>query len=96
MTYDYNSWHPVKVKPTDLTQEQTRLLRDSNVFCIYPWIHLHAYPTGETYPCCHAEMKHPVGNTKTNTLRDIINSTEMRQLRSNILSEQKSSVSTLL
>ena len=54
MAYNYNSAD--LVKPTELTEREQFLLKDSKTFCIYPWIHLHAYPTGEAYPCCHAEM----------------------------------------
>jgi hypothetical protein len=53
--YKYNSTD--LVRPTELTERERFLLEDSKTFCIYPWIHLHAYPTGEAYPCCHAEMK---------------------------------------
>ena len=85
-TYKYNSSD--LVRPTELTERETFLLKDSKTFCIYPWIHLHAYPTGEAYPCCHAEMGvGQVGNCKTNTLAEIWNSPEQRQLRVDMLSE---------
>jgi radical SAM protein with 4Fe4S-binding SPASM domain len=67
--YKYNSTN--LVKPVDLTDREQFLLTESKTFCIYPWIHLHAYPTGEAYPCCHAEMKYPVGNCRSNTLKEI-------------------------
>jgi organic radical activating enzyme len=55
---------------------------------MYPWIHLHAYPTGEAWPCCHAEMKvGPVGNCRDNTLSEIANSDAMRKLRLDMLDE---------
>ena len=84
--YKYNSSD--LVKPTELTDREEFLLKDSKTFCIYPWIHVHAYPTGEAYPCCHAEMKvGQIGNCKTNTLAEIWNSPEQRQLRVDMLSE---------
>jgi radical SAM protein with 4Fe4S-binding SPASM domain len=86
MTYNYNSTD--LAKPTQLTEREEFLLKDSKTFCIYPWIHVHAYPTGEAYPCCHAEMKvGQIGNCKTNTLAEIWNSPEQRQLRVDMLSE---------
>lgn len=85
MTYNYNSSD--LVKPLALTQREEFLLKKSKTFCIYPWIHLHAYPTGETYPCCHAEMKHPVGNCKKQTLEQIWNGKDMTNLRQDMLSE---------
>lgn len=83
--YQYNSSD--LVKPVNLTEREQFLLKESKTFCIYPWIHLHAYPTGEAYPCCHAEMDHPVGNCKENTLAEIWQSDVMRQLRQDMLSE---------
>jgi radical SAM protein with 4Fe4S-binding SPASM domain len=73
-----------------LDQREEFLLKDSKTFCIYPWIHLHAYPTGEAYPCCHAEMGvGQVGNCRENTLEQIWNSSAQRQLRVDMLSETK-------
>ena len=84
--YKYNSTD--LVKPVSLTNREEFLLKDSKTFCIYPWIHLHAYPTGEAYPCCHAEMKPGVvGNCRENTLTEIWNSPKQRQLRVDMLSE---------
>jgi len=86
--YKYNSTD--LVRPVDLTSREDFLLKDSKTFCIYPWIHLHAYPTGEAYPCCHAEMGvGQVGNCRTNTLEEIWHNDAMTKLRSNMLSETK-------
>jgi organic radical activating enzyme len=86
--YKYNSAE--LVKQIDLTDRQEFLLKESKTFCIYPWIHLHAYPTGEAYPCCHAEMKHPIGNCRDKTLEEIFYDKPMSELRSNMLAEIKS------
>ena len=83
--YRYNSTD--LVRPTELTEREEFLLTKSKTFCIYPWIHLHAYPTGEAYPCCHAEMQHPVGNCKHSTLQEIWQGDAMRKLREDMLSE---------
>jgi radical SAM protein with 4Fe4S-binding SPASM domain len=73
-----------------LSEREEFLLKDSKTFCIYPWIHLHAYPTGEAYPCCHAEMGvGQVGNCRTNTLEEIWHNDAMTKLRSDMLSETK-------
>ena len=86
MTYKYNSAD--LVRPTELTDREEFLLKDSKTFCIYPWIHLHAYPTGEAYPCCHAEMAYPVGNARHNTLEEIYRDAPMRGLRDDMLNER--------
>ena len=83
--YKYNSSD--LVRPTELTDREQFLLTESKTFCIYPWIHLHAYPTGEAYPCCHAEMKYPVGNCRSNTLEEIWQDRPMQKLRADMLSE---------
>lgn len=84
--YKYNSTD--LVRPVDLTAREEFLLKESQTFCIYPWIHLHAYPTGEAYPCCHAEMAHPVGNCKHNTLEEIYHGEAMNALREDMLNER--------
>lgn len=83
--YKYNSSD--LVRSTELTDREQFLLTESKTFCIYPWIHLHAYPTGEAYPCCHAEMKYPVGNCRSNTLLEIWQDQPMQKLRADMLSE---------
>lgn len=91
--YNYNSTD--LVRPLDLTAREDFLLSKSRTFCMYPWIHLHVYPTGEAYPCCHAEMKSgPVGNCRQNTLQEIANSEGMRQLRLDMLTEIPNSLCT--
>ena len=86
--YKYNSSD--LVKPIDLNEREQFLLSESKTFCIYPWIHLHAYPTGEAYPCCHAEMGvGQVGNCRTNTLEEIWHDQPMVNLRNDMLSETK-------
>ena len=84
--YKYNSAD--LVRPVELTEREEFLLKDSKTFCIYPWIHLHAYPTGEAYPCCHAEMAYPVGNARHKTLEEIYRDAPMRGLREDMLNER--------
>ena len=86
MTYKYNSAD--LVRPVELTEREEFLLKDSKTFCIYPWIHLHTYPTGEAYPCCHAEMTYPVGNARFKTLEQIYRDAPMRELRKDMLNER--------
>jgi MoaA/NifB/PqqE/SkfB family radical SAM enzyme len=84
--YQYNSTD--LVRPTELSERERFLLEDSKTFCIYPWIHLHAYPTGEAYPCCHAEMGiGQVGDCRKNTLEEIWRDQPMAQLRKDMLNE---------
>jgi MoaA/NifB/PqqE/SkfB family radical SAM enzyme len=88
--YDYNSSQPIKIKLENLLDKEKYLLTESKSFCMYPWIHIHAYPTGDAYPCCMSDMKHPIGNTRQNTLEEIWNSEALRQLRVNMLEDLSS------
>ena len=93
MTYNYNGTD--LVRPTELSEREEFLLKDSKTFCIYPWIHLHAYPTGEAYPCCHAEMGvGQVGNCRENTLEQIWTDAPMQRLRADMLSETPNAACT--
>ena len=86
--YKYNSSDLIKKDMNELTDRERFLLTESKTFCIYPWIHLHAYPTGEAYPCCHAEMGvGQIGNCRTHTLEQIWNGEKQTKLRADMLSE---------
>ena len=88
--YAYGSVNPLMINLENISEKERKLLSTSKTFCMYPWIHLHAYPTGEAYPCCMAEMKvGQVGNCKENTLEEIWNSPKQRKLRVDMLTETK-------
>jgi organic radical activating enzyme len=84
--YNYNSTDPIKIELSDLSIAKQELLTKSSSFCIYPWIHLHAYPTGQAYPCCMADMNYPVGNSQQDSLETIWNDAPMRSIRKRMLS----------
>jgi radical SAM protein with 4Fe4S-binding SPASM domain len=83
--YDYNNVRPIKINVDKLSTKHRDLLVDSSVFCIYPWVHLHAYPTGDAYPCCQADMQFPIGDLRQNTIEQVWNQTPMKQIRRNML-----------
>jgi organic radical activating enzyme len=88
--YQYGSANPIKISLNQLNEKEQFLLTESKVFCIYPWTHLHAWPTGQAFPCCMSEPEGQVGNCKTQTLEQIWNGDGMRQLRVNMLNESTS------
>jgi len=59
-------------------------------FCIMPWIHQYINTTGDVYPCCTAKYDFPLGNVRTNTIEEVWNSEEYKQLRLNMLQGKKS------
>ena len=65
-------------------------LKNSKHFCMMPWIHLHMWPAGTTYPCCMSDPVYPVGDTQTQSLQEIWNGPEMRELRMNMLQDKPS------
>jgi MoaA/NifB/PqqE/SkfB family radical SAM enzyme len=86
--YQYGSVNPIKINLNDITDREKFLLTESKTFCMYPWIHLHAYPTGEAFPCCHAEMNiGKIGNCRTQELKEIWNDTRLKLLRKDMLNE---------
>ena len=92
--YDYNSSTPVNIKLDQLPEREKYLLTESKTFCMYPWVHIHAYPTGDAYPCCMSDMQHSIGNTRKNTLEEIWNSSGLRKIRRDMLNDQCSSACT--
>jgi radical SAM protein with 4Fe4S-binding SPASM domain len=88
--YNYNSTDPIKITLEELDERKRFLLDQSQHFCMLPWIHLHAAPNGDVYPCCHSMNIKPVGSVRTHTLEQVWNGTDQRQLRKNMLTEQPS------
>ncbi len=87
--YKYGSVNPIKMSLSELTDHEVFLLSDSKIFCMYPWIHLNANPDGQAYPCCMTDHAYPVGNCKTNDLKEIWNGDKMKQIRLNMLNEKE-------
>jgi len=83
--YDYAGVDPLRLDLADVSERKKFLLTESKTFCMYPWIHIHAYPTGQTYPCCMADMSYPVGNTRKHSLETIWNQESMREIRRSML-----------
>lgn len=67
-------------------------LKKSKVFCMLPWIHLHTTPYGTAAPCCIAESCNEttgVGNSRTQSLIELVNSDKMKQLRLDMLGSKE-------
>jgi organic radical activating enzyme len=92
--YQYGSANPLKININQLSEREKFLLVDSEKFCMYPWVHLHAWPTGQAFPCCMSESTGQVGNLRNNTISEIWNDIPMKQLRVNMLSEKSSNACT--
>ena len=86
--YNWKNRIPVYVKLDDLTEKQQYQLMQSERFCILPWIHMHAWPDGKAYPCCLANAKHPLGNLKQQTMKEVWNGDDMKEMRRNMLDDK--------
>jgi MoaA/NifB/PqqE/SkfB family radical SAM enzyme len=87
-SYQYMHLDPMRIDIEDLTEQEKFLLTESSKFCMYPWIHFHAYPTGAAYPCCMADMKYPIGDMRKNTIQEIWNQPPMQEIRQQMLNEK--------
>ncbi len=65
-------------------------LRESQHFCMMPWIHFHIWPNGKVFPCCVADPSLPMGSTDSEKLSSIWNSERYKQLRLNMLRDTPS------
>ena len=65
-------------------------IKDNKHFCMMPWVHMHLWPAGFTYPCCMSDPDYPIGNTQDQSLQDIWNGEQMRQIRMNMLQGEPS------
>lgn len=86
--YNWKDREPVFIKIEDLTKQQKHRLVESDHFCMIPWIHLHGWPDGRAYPCCLGEDAHPVGNLKQQSMEDIWNGEDLREMRRNMLEDK--------
>jgi radical SAM protein with 4Fe4S-binding SPASM domain len=58
----------------------------SKTFCILPWIHFYANPDGNVLPCCIGDHNRPLGNVQTQSITEVWNSDNYKQMRLNMLS----------
>ena len=65
-------------------------MTDSDTFCMMPWVHMHFWPNGNTYPCCVSDSSIALGNTNDSSIIDIWNGDAMRELRQNMLAGKPS------
>jgi len=85
---NYNSIGPTKISLDKLNSREQFLLTESKTFCMYPWVHMHAYPTGQAYLCCMTDMEFPIGNFKNNSMSEIWNDRPIREVRQSMLNEK--------
>lgn len=64
-------------------------LKESKVFCMVPWVHIHTSPTGRAMPCCVSKMfVTGVGDTTKQSLLEVVNSEGMNQIRLDMMADK--------
>jgi sulfatase maturation enzyme AslB (radical SAM superfamily) len=86
--HNYHTRKPVYISEDALRPDQLERLVDSDVFCMIPWIHMHAFPDGRAYPCCLGDDKHPIGNFKQDSMEVVWNQTPYKTMRTNMLEDK--------
>jgi radical SAM protein with 4Fe4S-binding SPASM domain len=86
--YNWKDRVPNYIRVEDLTDKQQHRLMHSESFCMLPWTHLHGWPDGRAYPCCLGKAEHPVGNFKEQTMLEVWNAEDMREMRKNMLEDK--------
>jgi radical SAM protein with 4Fe4S-binding SPASM domain len=86
--HHYHTRKPVYVSEDDLRPDQLDRLTKSDVFCMIPWIHMHAFPDGRAYPCCLGDDRHPIGNFKKDSMATVWNQAAYKTMRKNMLEEK--------
>lgn len=58
---------------------------NSKTFCMAPWTHMHFMPNKDVNPCCLSPIRETIGNMENQTIREVWNSADMRELRLKML-----------
>lgn len=70
-------------------------IENSNTFCVYPWLHLHATPTGHINYCCVAmrsnlrDENNKKFHLSKNSFKEAWNSEQLRDIRKKMLSGER-------
>lgn len=64
-------------------------LKNNKTFCLAPWISVHTWPDGKTFPCCLWNSNDPVGNINNNSLKELWNSEKMKEARIKMLNGEE-------
>lgn len=68
-------------------------IKESEAFCMKPWVHLFVSQYGSVVPCCLTpwDKNQALGDINERTVQEIWNGSEMKEFRSKLLKDQKDS-----
>lgn len=79
----------VDINVQDIGGSFQKKLKNKESFCILPWISLHINAQGLVAPCCQFNENYPIGNVKNDNLFDIINGDKLKEVRKQMLTQQR-------
>jgi MoaA/NifB/PqqE/SkfB family radical SAM enzyme len=59
--------------------------KSNKTLCLAPWLSLHTWPDGSTFPCCVWDADDPIGNINDSSLPEIWNGDKLRDVRKKML-----------
>ena len=62
---------------------------DKDVVCLMPWLHMHIWPNGNTFPCCMSDSSEVFGNVYKEDINKLINNEKFKELRRQMLNGEK-------
>ncbi len=62
---------------------------NKDVICLMPWIHMHIWPNGNTFPCCMSDTDHVFGNVHKEKIVELINNDAYKKIRTQMLNGEK-------
>jgi radical SAM protein with 4Fe4S-binding SPASM domain len=82
------------LKPINLRAETPKKsATDSKTICAVPWMHLNFEPNGKVLPCClTSSQNYFAGDLKTQSIKEIWNSTNMKNLRKEMINGRRPSI----
>jgi hypothetical protein len=57
-------------------------------FCMAPWTHMHFMPNRDVNLCCMSPIDKVIGNMNNQTIKEVWNSTEMRDVRTRMMNDE--------
>lgn len=70
-------------------KQKYKIDKNNKSFCLAPWMSTHVWPDGNTFPCCIWDIGEPIGNVNKNTLKEIWNSSKLKETRLKMLKGEK-------
>jgi len=62
---------------------------ENKSICLAPWLSIHTWPDGSTFPCCVWDSDDPIGNINDTDLTTIWNNSRLRDVRVKMLNGEK-------